>query len=435
MSGVPLRDATPPPVRWFTATSLAEAIGDSLARSLLPIIAVSMLGVGTATVGMISALGLVAFLLLSMPIGVLGDRLSQPTAMMTVSSAVRCLAALVGVGAWALGLMEGTAGLVVLMSIAAIVGIADVAFTAGRGILVPRMVAPEEIRSVFGRVQAASQVGSIAGPMVLSALLAVLAAPLAWLGVGVGYLLSILTQRPYRNLDRQDPVDMVPTRERHARQRSSWRQMGDGFGHLWRELTLRRITLASSAHNAAVMAANTLLPVLALSTLRLDASLFAAFGAAGAIAGILGAAVGSSVTRLLGLRATRISCSLVAGAAIALVLCAGIVVDVLPGPSAVWVAVYYCVSGFATSVASIAGADLVARLTPRRMIGSVDGAKRTVTMGIMPLSALGIGILGETAGMGGAGCVWLTITVAAAVPCLRLRGPGPGSPRTPRAYG
>lgn len=66
--------AQAPGVRWFTNTSILESIGDSVARNLLPIVAVTILGAGTGTVGLPNSLGLVAFLVLGLPIGVLADR-------------------------------------------------------------------------------------------------------------------------------------------------------------------------------------------------------------------------------------------------------------------------------------------------------------------------------------------------------------------------
>ncbi|MCV7666113.1 hypothetical protein [Micrococcus luteus] len=168
-----------PSVRWFTATAGLEAVGDSVARSLLPIVAVSILGAGAAA-GVINSLGLAAFLLLSLPIGVLADRWSAPRRMMTVSTLVRAGLAGTAVVAWLLGWLHGSLGVGLLAGLAAAVGIADVVYTAGQGLLIPRIVAPDQIRPVFGRVQTASQVGGAAGTALLAGLLVLVAAPFAW---------------------------------------------------------------------------------------------------------------------------------------------------------------------------------------------------------------------------------------------------------------
>ncbi|MGO1479800.1 MAG: hypothetical protein ACTHWF_01605 [Brachybacterium sp.] len=93
----------------------------------------------------------------------------------------------------------------------------------------------------------------------------------------------------------------------------------------------------------------------------------------------------------------------------------------LPGQSALWVGTFYALSGFCTSVSAVAGADLIARLCPPEMLGAVAGAQRTATMGIMPLSALLIGLLGALLGTTIATGMWLVLALAAAVPCFRLQ--------------
>src|SRR5690606_29488278 len=174
-------------VRWFTLTALAESVGDSLSRTLLPIVAVSVLGAGAATVGVINSLGLLAFLLLGLPLGSLADRWSAPTAIMTTSTLVRAAAVLAAVGVWSLGRMEGTTGLAVLILLALVVGVADVAYTTGQGLLVPRLVETDRIRALFGRAQTASQIGGALGPMLLAGILAFAAAPLAWFSAATAY--------------------------------------------------------------------------------------------------------------------------------------------------------------------------------------------------------------------------------------------------------
>lgn len=85
-----------------------------------------------------------------------------------------------------------------------------------------------------------------------------------------------------------------------------WTQARAGAGQLFSHPDLARVTLANAGNNAAVMAANTLLPVIALKDLGLAPGLYAGLGACGALAGIAGAGVASQLTTRLGLRGTRI---------------------------------------------------------------------------------------------------------------------------------
>lgn len=416
VSGMALRSSTPPSVHWFTLTTFAEAIGDQLARTLAPIIAVTLLGAGTAAVGLLHSLGLAMFLLLSIPLGVLGDRLSRPTAMMTLSTALRMAVIAGGVLAWALGGLEDATGIGILLGIMLIVGIADVIFTTGRSILVPRLVPTDQIGPTMGRAQTAAQIGTALAPLALTALLALAAPPLAWVAVVLAYLASLITQSRLRGHDR--PVHSASA----ARGAGGPGRFRDGVSHLLAEPTLRRVTTSSALHNAAVMAANTLLPVIALSALRLDPAVFAGVGALGAVTGVLGAASASRITARYGLRTVRITAALVKGAGVVPLLLITADASFLPGPPVLWVGALYALSGFCTSVTAVAGADLIARLCPPGMLGAVAGAQRTATMGIMPVSAVLIGMLGAALGITTAIGVWLVLALAAAVPCLRLPG-------------
>lgn len=401
-------------VRWFTVTAGLEAVGDSLARTLLPIVAVGVVGAGTATVGVINALGLVAFLVLSLPAGVLADRWSAPTRMMTVSSLLRAVVTLVGVVAWLLGWLHGVGGVAVLVLTAVVVGIADVVYTTGQGLLVPRLVEPARIRPVFGRVQSLSQGGGAAGPALLTGLLAVVAAPVAWAAASVLYLGSALTQRGIRQ---QHPGPPPPPRT------TMWAQARAGAGRLFAQPVLARVTWANTLNNAAVMAANTLLPVIALRELGVAPATFAAIGTGGALAGVVGAAAASALTARWGLRATRLVTAAAMVLGVLVVMLAGVVVDVLPGPAVGWLAVQSVLVGSGTAVALVAGSDLAPRLVPGPALGTVMGAQRALVLGAMPVAALAVGAVGALAGVQTAVWVWLGLAVAAALPCLTLVDP------------
>ena len=396
----------------LSITTFAEAIGDQTARSLAPIVAVSVLGASTAWVGLLHSSSPVMFLLLSLPLGHVGDRLSRPVAMMSLSTAVRMAVSAAGLGAWFLGLLEGTTGMALLVVMMLVIGIADVAYTTGRGILVPRLVPADGIRVLMGTVRTAAQIGTVLSPLLLAGLLAVAAPPLAWTGVFAAYLISLLTQRVLRGQDGSPAIDRRRPR------------LLEGVAHLLQEGALRRFACANALSNSAAMAANTLLPVIALTLLDVSPALFAALAGLGGLTGVVGAAGASAITARLGLRTVRILAALITGTGVLPVLLLVADVAALPGPPSAWIGLCFALSGACMSLASVAGADLVPRLTPRAMLGAVAGAQRTVAMGSMPLAALVVGALGAGPGPVVAGIVWLTLTLAAAVPVLRLHTPG-----------
>jgi len=394
---------------WFSASALLESVGDSISRTLLPIVAVSVLGASTAAVGLLNSLGLVAFLLLSLPVGLLADRRGAPVGFMTAGTALRVLVLLGAVAAWLIGVLHGATGLVILIMAAAVLGVADVAFAAGQGLAVPRLVESDHIRATFGRVQSFSQVGHAAGPLILAGLLSVVALPMAWLAVAVMYLGSLFAQRGIR-LSRSALPEPIRS--------SAWAQARAGFTHLRTTPVLWNITLANVLTNAGAMAANTTMPVLAIRDLGLSPTAFAMIGGVGAVSGILGAAVASPLVQRLGLRRTRLLVS--AGMAAGVALVASTLGNVLPGPPEAWLGVQAVLAAGGTSIAMVAGSDLPARHSPPEQLGTLMGAQRSMVLGVMPITSMAVGILGSMAGLGPALIVWACLTVLSAVPCLRL---------------
>lgn len=405
--------STTRPVRWLVVTSVLEGLGDSLSRSLLPIVAVSVLGAGTAVVGVVNSVGLAAFLLLGLPVGVLADRWSAPTAMMTLSTIARAGVALAAVVCWLGGWLAGGVGTAVVLGLALAIGVADVGYTTAQGMLVPRLVAADEIRAVYGRVQASAQIGGTAGPALLSAALVAVAAPVAWLVPAAAYAGSAVAQR------RITPVAPAPARP--VVRESAWASARAGAGVLLRSRVLRRVTLATTLSNAAVMAANTLLPVIVLTRLGVPPAVYAALGLVGAVAGVAGAAAAARVTARLGLVAARVACAAAMTAGVLVVMAAGATAPLLPGPVELWLGLQSALTGGAASIALVAGADLVPRIAPASSLGTVLAAQRVATLGVMPVTAVVVGAGGALLGAGAMTLAWLLLAAASALPLAGLR--------------
>ncbi len=400
---------------WFVATSALESLGDSITRNLLPIIAVSSLAASTAFVGLLNSVGLIAFMVLSLPLGVLADRWSAPGVMMAASTPTRAGIAVLGVALWALGILSGKVGLILLLALASIIGIADVVFAAGQGLLVPRMVRQDRIRAVFGRAQSANQAGGAIGPVLLTAMLAVVAAPVAWISAALAYLGSVAAQARIRTTIEQPEA---------GTENSLWAGAKHGLKHLWQQPTLRWITAGNALTNAAAMCGNTLLPVVVIANYGLSAGIYAALGGVGALAGVAGALWANRIVTGLGLYRTRLAVSAAQLAGFLGVAVTGIVATMLPGPTLAWLMVQSATAGAGVSMAMVAGSDLPAKLTPVEALGSVMGAQRLVVIGVMPIAALLVGAIGAMS-LIAAAYVWGALLLASLVSTLGLRSNDP----------
>lgn len=417
MSGMALQDdAERRAVRRFELTTACESLGDSLSRNLLPIVAVSSIGAGSAAVGAINSLGMLAFLILGVPIGALADRLGRPLAMMTASTLVRAVVVFLLPVMWLAGWLAGAPGFVLLIGAALIIGVADVGFTTGQGLLVPELVGPTRIRPLFGKVQSISQIGNVAGASILTAVLAIVAAPLVWWASASFYLASSIIQR-FIQPGPPNTTDSEGSKRRSERHNSGVRA---GVRHLFAQPLLRKVTVANTLTNGAVAAANTLLPVFALTVLGLEPAAYAAVGMCGAVAGIAGAASAAWISERIGLRAARlltgVGMSLGVGVVMLLGLTDGGSSGGLPGAPILWLGVQSVLAGFCSSVAIVAGSDLPARLSKPEQLGTVMGAQRTLVLGIIPVVSLIVGLIGGWAGLATASYIWLGLAVAAVFP-------------------
>jgi MFS family permease len=186
---------------------------------------------------------------------------------------------------------------------------------------------------------------------------------------------------------------------------------------------LRTVTLANAFANSAAMAANTLLPVVTLTTLGLPPASYALLGTVGAIAGVAGAATASRMTARLGLRAARSlgAVCLVASAATVAALTTG----TLPGSALLWLSAQSALAAIGISLMMISGSDLPARLVPPERLGAATGGQQAV-VGVMPLAALGFGTLGS-ASLAGATVAWALCAAAALTLSLALPRAGQAS--------
>ncbi|MGP9526853.1 MFS transporter [Glutamicibacter sp. AOP5-A2-18] len=155
------------------ATTATEGFGDAMARTLMPILLVTILGYGTGFVGVINSIGLGAFLLLGMPIGMLIDRLRDRRRAMSVSSFVRLVALLVLAVSFATGWLTGTA----VLAVAVVIGIADVVFTTAQGPVIQGLVPKEGLKLAYSRLTITDQSAGTTAAALGSSVLGLLGLP------------------------------------------------------------------------------------------------------------------------------------------------------------------------------------------------------------------------------------------------------------------
>lgn len=390
----------PRPFRFVLATTAAEGFGDALARTLMPILAVTVLGYGTGFIGVINSIGLGAFLLLGMPIGMLVDRLRDRRRALGVSSFARTAALLVLAVAFFAGGLSGP----IVLGVAVVIGVADVVFATAQGPVIQGLVPGDKLKVAYSQLTITNQSAGTTAVATGSAMLGILGLPgLLWLAI-CSYAGSFFLQRGI-------PPKAVSANTNYREQR----KLSDGFRTLRRIPALWSLTVSNALVNAGAMLGNTVLPVFLLRDLGITPASFAALGIVSAVGAIAGAALAPRLSERFGLRALRTTAALLSMPAVAM----AIACQQLPGHELIWLAAQSLSWSFLVSIAAVAGSEVLPRTIPAQTLASVGSAQRTITLGVMPIAAVLGGALATVTGPVVLLGVWALLAGAAALPIVR----------------
>jgi MFS family permease len=372
--------------RYWTGQAVS-ALGDQVTYLALPLAAVLVLHAGAAEMGWLSMAGLLPALLLSIPAGAWADRRARRRRTMIAADLARAaLMASVPV-AYALGVL----GLWQLIAVAFAVGALAVVFDVCNAALFVSLVEPERYVEGNALTNGSSAFSFMAGPSLGGLLVQVLAAPFALLADAASYLVSAGL------LARITPAEPPAARREK--------------GHLWAGLrfvagsaTLRALVAAAATVNFFNFAFHTLVVLYAVGTLGLSAGTLGTVVGAGAVGGVLGAALTRRIVRAIGIGPTVVLGYVGFPAPLVLVPLAG-------GPRAAVLAAFFAsefLSGFGLMLLDIGSGSVQAALIPDALRSRVSGAWRTVNYGMRPLGALAGGLLGSTIGL--RPTLWLATT-------------------------
>ena len=146
-------------------SNLAAQSAEQVGLAAAPIVAVLALGAGAGATGLLQTAQTLPFLLLSIPAGVLADRMSRRH-LMAAAEAVRALSLVVVLTLAGLGLL--TWPLLALLGFAGACG--TVAYSVAAPALVPALVPRAALAAANGRIELARTIAFAAGPALAGAL-------------------------------------------------------------------------------------------------------------------------------------------------------------------------------------------------------------------------------------------------------------------------
>lgn len=366
-------NALPPAFHKLAFSNLMAQSAEQLTLAAAPIVAVLLLNAGPGEIGVIAAVQSLPFLLLSIPLGLLADRMSRKK-LMLISELLRVCALLVLIGAMLLNLISVS----LLACVGFLAAVGTVGFSVSAPSLVPALVDSQHLAKANGRLELARSMAFAGGPALAGALI-------AWLGGSTSFVLSLMLSLAAVGFLRQiqEPIRQA------APDRHPWLEIKDGGHFVWTHALMRPILLTSVAWNISWFVLQAIYVPYAIRTMGMGSSEVGLTLACYGLGMIAGSLIASRVVSLMPF-----------GKAILLgpffsVLAATVMALSLWLPYVGVAAVSYFLFGFGPIIWTITSTTLRQSLTPNNMMGRVTAINIVAGTGARPLGALLGGFVGE----------------------------------------
>jgi MFS family permease len=383
--------------RYWSAQTISY-FGDQVSLLAMPLLAVLVLHATPAQMGYLTAAGLAANLVLSLPAGVWVDRRRHRRYVMIVADLARALLLASIPLAYALGHLS----LIQLYLVAFGIGSFSILFDLSNATMFVSVVPPSGFVAGNSLINGSRAMSFVAGPALGGILVQLLSAPVALIADSVSYLGSAV------NLVRIRPTEPPPEHKRGG-------QLSAGL----RFLASSRILWSGIVAVATVNLFNymfTALVILYVATdLHVAPGTLGALLAAASVGALLGSVITGRLVRGIGVGPAYLVGLIVFPLPLVLVPAAG-------GSRPVVLLMLFLaefISGLGVMILDISYGSISAALVPARLRARVAGTTRTLNYGIRPVGALLGGALGTAVGV--RPTLWIS-TIGAVLGALWLIG-------------
>lgn len=373
------------------AGQTVSQVGNQVTLLALPTIAILLLGATTFQVGLLEAVGTIAFPILGPFAGVWVDRFHRRPIMIVTN-----LGRMISLLTIPLTSLLGLLSIYQLFAVAAINGGFWVFFDTAYQSYLPTLIDRADLNEGNSKLQASASGAQVVGPTLAGFLISVVGSAISIVADSVGYLVSAASLLTIRQEEKR-PAGRRPDNAREKsdsqeRPESFFFQMREGFGFVLHNPILATLSASVATSNFGFAIFSAVYLLFAYRVLGLSPFLVGVIGTVGAVGFFTGVVSSGRVSGRLGVGKT-LAISLAGSVALA-----GIALGVLlpPIPTLMmFLFVGYLVSAWFNIVA----VTLRQSITPDRFLGRVTATSRALSWGVLPVGSFLGGVLGTLAGL------------------------------------
>ncbi len=355
--------------------------GSAVTTVALPLVAIAVLRASAVEVGLLTAATYGAFIFISLPAGVVVDRLRRRKIMIWCDSSRLVILGSVPVAAALHRLTLGQLYAVALTS-----GVCAVFFDVSQQSYVSSLLDSDDLTEGFGRLGASASFAQVSGRGLGSGLIAIIGAARAITADALSYAVSVACLLSIRANEPRPGRAFTDARQLR-------RDIVQGLLFITHHPVLRRTTACAATGNLFIAMQISLNLLFLVRVLHVPPALAGLFTALGSLGGVVGGMLAAPIGRRVG-SARIIWLSLLVFDAPSLILPLA-----EPGWRAALFVLGYGVAAFACAIFGASQLAYRQSVCPPGLRGRMNAASRWVTWGTLPFGGLLGGILGSTIGI------------------------------------
>ncbi len=361
----------------------------------MPLLAVTVLHASTVAVAAITASAYLPWLIIGLPAGAWVDRLPCRRLMITCDIMSFTLYASLPASAWA---GELTIAQVIAVALAA--GSVSVLFTTAYRVLLPSLVAPEDLIEGNAKLQGSAAAAAIGGRAASGIAAEAVGAATALMFNAASFAVSAACLLAIRPAAPPPPATSAPPAARPATTLRA--EIAEGTRFIRRDPYLRPLTLYGCAANLAYSGSTALVVLLLVRVIGLGPAAAGLLLAVSGFGGIGGALAARRLARRAGSARALLLCAAAGGLSGLLIPLAG------PGPRAAFFAAGATTVSAAIAVSNIVIGSFRQAYCPPALLGRVTATMSLLVRAGIPLGALAAGAIAAAVGVRGA--LWVLMT-------------------------